>query len=51
MAEACLSEDVSSFTTGFYDANIPTIHNPVVRYNAANPEESDEESDKERDDS
>lgn len=39
MAEACLNEEVSSFTTGFYDANIPTIHNPVVRYNAANPED------------
>ena len=39
MAEACLNEEVSNFTTGFYDTNIPTIHNPVVRYNAANPED------------
>jgi len=37
MAEACLNEEVSSFTTKFYDANIPTKHNPVVRYNAPNP--------------
>ena len=36
MAEACLNEEVSGFTTRYYDANIPTNHNPVLRYNAAN---------------
>jgi hypothetical protein len=39
MAEAVLNEEVSNFTTKYYDANIPTKHNPVLRYNAANPED------------
>jgi len=39
MAEACLNEEVSNFTTRYYDANIPTKHNPILRYNAANPED------------
>ena len=39
MAEACLNEEVSNFTTRYYHANIPTNHNPVLRYNVANPED------------
>ena len=39
MAEACLNEEVSTFTTRYYDANIATQHNPYLRYNAANPED------------
>lgn len=39
MAEACLNEEVSNFTTRYYHANIPTKHNPVLRYNVANPED------------
>jgi hypothetical protein len=38
IAEAVLNEEVANFTTKHYDANIPTKHNPVFRYNAANPE-------------
>jgi hypothetical protein len=39
IAEAVLNEEVSNFTTRYYDANIPTKHNPLLRYNAANPED------------
>jgi hypothetical protein len=39
IAEAVLNEEVANFTTKHYDANIPTKHNPVFRYNAANPED------------
>jgi hypothetical protein len=39
IAEATLTEEVSNFTTKYYDDNIPTRHNPVLRYNAANHEE------------
>ena len=39
IAEATLNKEVSNFTTKHYDENIPTRHNPVLRYNAANPED------------
>jgi hypothetical protein len=38
IAEATLTEEVANFTTKYYDDNIPTVHNPLPRYNAANPE-------------
>ena len=38
IAEATLNEEVANFTTKYYDDNIPTVHNPAPRYNAANPE-------------
>ena len=31
--------EVANFTTKHYDPNIPTKHNPVLRYNAANIED------------
>ncbi|KAK1661689.1 hypothetical protein QYE76_049848 [Lolium multiflorum] len=34
-----LNVEVANFTTKHYDPNIPTKHNPVLRYNAANNEE------------
>ncbi|KAK1610350.1 hypothetical protein QYE76_034023 [Lolium multiflorum] len=34
-----LNVEVTNFTTKHYDPNIPTKHNPVLRYNAANNEE------------
>jgi hypothetical protein len=39
IAEATLTEEMSNFTTKYYDDNIPTRHNLVLRYNAANHEE------------
>jgi tartrate dehydratase alpha subunit/fumarate hydratase class I-like protein len=39
IAEATLTEEVSNFTTKYYDDNIPTRHNPIIHYNAANHEE------------
>jgi hypothetical protein len=39
IVEATLTEEVSNFTTKYYDDNIPTRHNHVLRYNAANHEE------------
>ena len=39
IAEAVLNVEVENFTTKHYDPNIPTKHNPVLRYNAANPED------------
>ena len=39
IAESVLIDEVSNFTTKYYDANIPTKHNPVFRYNAADPED------------
>jgi hypothetical protein len=39
MASSTLNKEVSNFTTKYYDENIPTRHNPVLRYNAANPED------------
>jgi hypothetical protein len=39
IAEATLNVEVSNFMTKNYDDNIPTRHNPVLCYNAANPKE------------
>ncbi|KAK1670756.1 hypothetical protein QYE76_058915 [Lolium multiflorum] len=39
IAEAVPNVEVANFTTKHYDPNIPTKHNPVLRYNAANNEE------------
>jgi hypothetical protein len=39
IAEATLNKEVSNFTTKYYDENIPTQHNPILRYNAANPDD------------
>jgi hypothetical protein len=33
-AKATLNKEVSNFTTKYYDENIPTQHNPILRYNA-----------------
>jgi hypothetical protein len=37
MAEAFLYEEVTNFTTSYYNENIPTMHNPVSRYNIGDP--------------
>ena len=39
IAEAALNKEVSNFTTKYYDVNITTRHNPILRFNAANPED------------
>ena len=39
IAEAVVNVEVANFTTKHYDPNIPTKHNPVLRYNAANFED------------
>jgi hypothetical protein len=39
IAEAVLNLEVANFTTKHYDPNIPTKHNPVLRYNAADIED------------
>jgi hypothetical protein len=39
MAEATLNKEVSNFTTKYYDENITTQHNPILHYNAANPDD------------
>jgi hypothetical protein len=39
IAEAVLKVEVSNFTTKYYDENIATRHNPVLRYNAADPKD------------
>ncbi|KAK1697017.1 hypothetical protein QYE76_013714 [Lolium multiflorum] len=39
IADAVLNLEVANFTTKHYDPNIPTKHNPVLRYNATNNEE------------
>ena len=39
IAEAVLNLEVANFTTKHYDPNIPTKHNPVLYYNAANIED------------
>jgi hypothetical protein len=36
---ATLNKEVSNFTTKYYDENIPTQNNPILRYNAANPDD------------
>jgi hypothetical protein len=37
--EATLNKEVSNFTTKYYDENIPTQHNLILRYNAVNPDD------------
>ncbi|KAM3318013.1 hypothetical protein ACQJBY_035636 [Aegilops geniculata] len=37
IVEAYLNEEVSNNTTKYYDPNIPTQHNPVLRYNVITP--------------
>ena len=39
IAEAFILEEVSNFTTSYYREDIPTLHNPVSRYNTGNPED------------
>jgi hypothetical protein len=34
VAEAYILEDVSNFTTTYYADNLPSVHNPPLRYNA-----------------
>jgi hypothetical protein len=34
IAEAYILEEVSNFTTTYYDDNLPSVHNPPPRYNA-----------------
>jgi hypothetical protein len=34
-----LNVEVANLTTKYYDPNIPTKHNPVLRYNAASSED------------
>jgi hypothetical protein len=38
MAQVFLYEEVTNFTTSYYNENIPTMHNPVSRYNIGDPE-------------
>jgi hypothetical protein len=33
IAEAYILEEVSNFTTKYYDENLPGVHNPPPRYN------------------
>jgi hypothetical protein len=35
VAEACILEEVSNFTTTYYSENLPSVHNPPPRYNAS----------------
>lgn len=39
IVEAYLNEEVSNNTTKYYDPNIPTQHNPVLRYNVITPDD------------
>jgi hypothetical protein len=39
IAQAVLNDEVAYFTTKYYDDNIPTRHNPLLHYNAANRKE------------
>jgi hypothetical protein len=34
-----LNKEVSNFTRKYYDENIPTQHNPILRYNVAHPDD------------
>ena len=34
IAEAYILEEVSNFTTKYYSDNLPSVHNPLPRYNA-----------------
>ena len=38
VAEACILEEVSNFTTTYYSENLPSVHNPPPRYNASEGE-------------
>jgi len=38
IAEASIIEEVANFVTTYYPADVPTMHNPVSRYNTGNPE-------------
>jgi hypothetical protein len=40
IAESTLNKDLANFTTKYYDENINTQFNPVIHYNAANPEDA-----------
>ena len=33
IAEAFIHEEVSNFTTTYYNENLPSVHNPPARYN------------------
>ena len=37
-SEAYILEEVSNFTTKYYDDNLPSVHNPPPRYNAGEDE-------------
>jgi hypothetical protein len=39
ISDTTLNKEVSNFTTKYYDENIPTQHIPILRYNAANPDD------------
>jgi hypothetical protein len=34
MSEAYITEEASNFTTSYYNENLPSMHNPLPRYNA-----------------
>jgi hypothetical protein len=34
MAEAFILEEVSNFTISYYKDSLPSVHNPIPRYNA-----------------
>ena len=38
IAEAFILEEVSNFTTTYYAENLPSVHNPLPRYNAGENE-------------
>ena len=38
MAEAYILEEVSNFTTKYYADNLPSVHNPLPRYNVGEDE-------------
>lgn len=38
MAEAYILEEVSNYTTKYYADNLPSVHNPLPRYNAGEDE-------------
>jgi hypothetical protein len=38
IAEACCVEEVSNFTTKYYNENLPSVHNRLPRYNASENE-------------
>jgi hypothetical protein len=38
MSEAYILEEASNFTTSYYSDNLPSVHNPLPRYNASENE-------------